>query len=83
MQVFVEGPKLDVNHTHTVDKSVAPAESAYCNANVCCTPLPDSGATDVASSTGPVIGATAGCGTVQDPSGCHPLTAPPADAEYV
>jgi hypothetical protein len=40
--------KFDVNQTHTVARSVAPFESAYCSANVCCTPNPLPGVTDTA-----------------------------------
>jgi hypothetical protein len=38
--------KFEVNQTHTVVRSVAPSESAYCNANVCCAPDPLPGVTD-------------------------------------
>jgi hypothetical protein len=37
-----------VNQTHTVVRSVAPSESAYRNANVCCAPALLLGVTDTA-----------------------------------
>src|SRR5580704_13172076 len=61
--------KFEVNQTHTVVRSVAPNESAYCRANVCCAPDPLLGVTDA------VVTAATVPGTSQAPIGCHPLLA--------
>src|SRR5580692_8515234 len=71
--VAVSVLKFDVNQAHTVVRSAAPSESAYCSANACCDPVPLLGATDTTAGDPPV--------TVQVPNICHPLLAlaPPAN----
>jgi hypothetical protein len=53
MQELAADPELkfEVNQTHTDVRSVAPSESAYCKANVCCRPAPLVGVTDTALTT--------------------------------
>src|SRR6185295_6861843 len=62
-----------LNHTHVDAKSLKPAESEYCSANVWLAPLPVEGVTEsLVTVTVPA--------TVHAPLVCHPLAVPYAFA---
>src|SRR5579872_3165137 len=59
--------KLELIHTHPCVRSVAPAVSEYCRANIWLTPLPELGVTESA------VTVIAAAGTVHVPKVCQPL----------